>query len=61
MRRKAVRDIILEDVDARDYPDFSDAYIAYACWDTGVPLSEDELDALNEDSSFVYDQIIKLL
>jgi len=39
----------VQDVDPRDYPDFCDAFIAYAEWeDTGEPLNEEDLNRLNE-------------
>lgn len=50
--------IEIDGIDSRDYPDFVDAYISYAEHDNGEPLTDDELDALNEDSSFVYEQVI---
>jgi hypothetical protein len=31
-----------------DYPDFVDAYISYAEWIGGGPLSDEELDELND-------------
>ena len=39
--------IELEDVDGNDYPDFSDAYISSATFEDGIPLSEEELEELN--------------
>jgi hypothetical protein len=47
----------IDDIDTSDYPDFSDAFISYAEYN-GVPMTDEELDELNEDSSFVYDRII---
>ena len=45
-------DVVIEGVDMKDYPDFCDAYIESAEWaDTGLPLTEDELDNLNENES----------
>ena len=46
---RTVEDLEIDGVDPRDYPDFSDAYIASARWaDTGEPLGDQELDLLNE-------------
>lgn len=46
-----VTDIELADVNAKDYPDFCDAYISAAVWkDSGNPLTENELDLLNENA-----------
>jgi len=46
----------VENVDPRDYPDFCDAYFAYAEYADGTPLTDDDLielgavaaDTLNE-------------
>ena len=49
--------IEVEDIDMKDYPDFCDAYIAYAEDSDGVALTEQELDVVNQDSSYVYEQV----
>lgn len=60
-----ITDIEVDGVDTSDYPDFCDAYICSAnyktIWGTYRELTEDELERLNEDSSFVYDQVIDRL
>ena len=43
---KKVVDLEVDGVDSRDYPDFSDAYFSYGCYEDGTPLTEDELDKL---------------
>ena len=40
---KKVIDIEVDGVDPRDFPDFSDAYFSYACYEDGTPLTDDEL------------------
>jgi len=55
-----IENIDLDGIDTRDYPDFCDAYICYAEKD-GRPLTEDELDRLNEDRDLVYDCVIDKL
>lgn len=35
-------------IDMDDYPDFADAYVASAAYLDGTPLSDDELDALQD-------------
>lgn len=52
--------IKVEGIDMKDAFDFVDAYISYA-ERNGIPLTESELDVLNEDSSFVYEQVMKEL
>lgn len=46
-----------EDIDHSDAPDYCDAYITYAEQD-GVPLTEEELDELNEDRDYVYELLM---
>ena len=49
-------------IDMQDYPDFVDAFITYAEWkDSGLPLSDEELEVLNQDSAFVYDEVMNAL
>lgn len=55
-----IDNIELEGVDGSDYPDFSDAFIAYAEYD-GEPMTEAQLNALNEDTNYVYECVIDRL
>ena len=48
-----------DDVDLGDYPDFSDAYISYAEWEDGTPLTEEELE--NIDTGDYYDELLESL
>jgi hypothetical protein len=43
---RKVIDIEVDGVNPSDYPDFSDAYFSYACYEDGTPLTEQELDKL---------------
>ena len=43
---KKVVDLEVDGVDSSDYPDFSDAYFSYGCYDDGTPLTEEELEKL---------------
>ena len=56
-----INSIEVEDVDMKDYPDFSDAFISYAEFNDGTPLNDTELDELNSHSDIVYDAIQKRL
>ena len=47
-------------IDTSDYPDCVDSYICAADYD-GRSMTDAELDVLNEDSDFVYEQILKRL
>jgi hypothetical protein len=68
VRSKYMRDISkhidtctieFDGVDHMDYPDFADAYIDQARFLDGSILTEYQLDTLNENSEFVYDQLMK--
>ena len=50
--------IEIEGIDGRDYPDFSDAFVSMAEWDNGEPLSEDELNELQDQHSDLIYRII---
>jgi hypothetical protein len=45
---KKVIDLEVDGVDGSDYPDFSDAYFSYGCYEDGTPLTEDELNKLTD-------------
>ena len=45
-------------VDPDDYPDFCDAYIEYAEYN-GVEMTEAELEIINEDIGYWYDEIVQ--
>jgi hypothetical protein len=45
---KEVCNLEIDEVDSSDYPDFCSAYICYACYVDGTPLSGDEINQLNE-------------
>ena len=41
--------IEIEGIDMNDYPDFVDAYIAAANFEDGTPLTDEEIDQLNDE------------
>ena len=43
-----MKNIKLENVVMNDYPDFCDAFISYAEHENGNPLTEEELEKVNE-------------
>jgi hypothetical protein len=51
-----IEDVEVDGIDTNDYPDFCDAYIASATYE-GREMTDEELDTLNEDDSYVYDRI----
>lgn len=57
---KQIDNIEFDGIDHSDYPDYSDAYIVSAdC--NGIPLTEDEIEELNQDSQFVYESLMEQL
>jgi hypothetical protein len=48
-----LRSIELDGIDMSDYPDFCDAFICYAEAKDGTPLTDEQLELLNEDTEFV--------
>jgi len=49
--------IEFDGIDHSDYPDFADAFICYAEHDDGEPLTDAELDLLNDDGCFVHEAL----
>ena len=43
----------LDGINPDDYPDYADVYIYYAEWKDGTPLTNEELDKLNELDEFI--------
>lgn len=50
--KSQIENIEVDGIDTNDYPDFCDAYISYAEY-RGKPLSDGQLERLNEDADFV--------
>jgi hypothetical protein len=51
----------VEGIDTKDFPDFCDAYIAYAEHEDGTVFTDDELEILNDNKDFVWDAVMKKL
>ena len=49
-----IENVEVDGIDTKDYPDFCDAFIASADYD-GQPMTDDQLDELNEDADFVHE------
>lgn len=53
---RPLQDISLGNCSWYDYPKFCDAYIEAAVWaDTNEPLTDEELEIINEDSQLVHE------
>ena len=57
---KKIDNIEIDGIDTKDYPDFCDAYISSADYD-GVPMTDEQLDELNEDGDYLYGHIMDYL
>ena len=60
MDYKKIDNIEIDGIDTKDYPDFCDAYISSADYD-GIPMTDEQLDELNEDGDYVYEHIMDYL
>ena len=50
MKKINYQSVSVDDVKAWDYPDFCDAFVEYAEWEDGTPLTDDEINLLNENN-----------
>jgi hypothetical protein len=55
-----IDNIVIEGIDGKDYPDFSDAFIASADY-AGKPMTDEMIEVLNQDSDFLYEQILNFI
>jgi len=52
-----IDNIELDGIKTADFPDFVDAFIQSADYD-GKPMTDDQLDEINEDYDFVWDRVM---
>ena len=57
MDYKKIDNIEVDGIEPKDYPDFSNAYILSADYD-GVPMTDEQLDEINDDGQFQYECIM---
>lgn len=55
-----IADVVVDHIDPKDAPDFSDAFISSATYD-GREMTDDELELVNEDSAYVHQKTIDQL
>lgn len=60
MDYKKISNIEFDGIDHKDFPDFCDAYIVSADYN-GEPMTEEQLEEINEDHEFVYHELINYL
>jgi hypothetical protein len=46
---RKIKNVEVDGVDSDDYPDFCDAFFSYAEYEDGTPLSDNELEQLEEE------------
>ena len=51
--------IKIDDIDPADHPEYTDAYISYAETKNGRPLEDWELEQINDNQSFVIEQVYR--
>ena len=52
-----LKSIEVEGVNPSDYPDFCDAYVSFATWKNGTPLTESECDQLTDEAGELVNEI----
>jgi hypothetical protein len=57
---KLITNVEVDGIDTTDYPDFCDAFISYAEYN-GEPMTEDQLDELNDDGEFIQEAVMDYL
>jgi hypothetical protein len=60
MDTSKIDNVVFDGIDHRDAPDYCDAYIVSADYN-GQPMTEEQIEELNEDSGFVYEALIEYL
>jgi hypothetical protein len=53
---KKISNVVVDNIDFVDYPDFCDAYIVSADYD-GVPMTDEQIEEINQNSEFVNDSV----
>jgi hypothetical protein len=51
-----IDNVVVEGIDFKDYPDFTDAFISSADYN-GKEMTDEMLDMINEDYDYIYDKI----
>ena len=55
-----IDNVEFDNIDYTDYPDFCDAYISSADYN-GIEMTDEELDALNDDNDLRYDLLMEFI
>lgn len=54
---RQIKNVEIDGVDSRDYPDFCDAHFSYAEFENGTPLTDDELEQLADENGDVVNEM----
>jgi hypothetical protein len=57
MDKSKIDNVEVDGINTSDYPDFSNAFIYSADYD-GKKMTEAQLDEINDDSDYVYEQVM---
>jgi len=57
MNYELIDNVEVAGINYNDAPDYVDAYIVSADY-AGVPMTDEQLDEINEDSDFVYGEVM---
>ena len=60
MNLEKVDNIVFGQIDHKDYPDYSDAYIVSANYD-GIKMNHEQLEELSNNRDFVYTKLMDYL
>jgi len=60
MKYSKITNIEFDNIDHSDHPDYCDAYISAADYN-GKPMTDEQLDEINEDRDFVHEQLFNHL
>jgi len=55
-----IDNVIVQNIDMKDWPDFCDAYIE-SCDIDGVPATEEQLEFINQNGMFVHEKVWEAL
>jgi hypothetical protein len=60
MNYEKIDNIIVENIGGKDHPDYADSYILSADYN-GKPMTQEQLDEINDDTDFVHRAVLKEL
>jgi hypothetical protein len=55
-----IKELEFDGINHKDYPDYCDAYVIFGLY-KGRPLTDEELDIVNDNGEFVHEMLIEQL